>query len=154
MSTVATARLDLQCRQRSHRSLGVLLFLLFSTTVVVACRGPEAVPVAKAQPELVSVERLLESPTSYTRGPLRVAGWCRIEFEGNALYSTKEALERGTEKGAIWLALGWPVSPDTRELDGTPIIVEGRFNINTKGHGGAFAGALEDIQRITRSTPD
>jgi hypothetical protein len=82
-----------------------------------------------------------------------VAGWARIEFEGNALYPTKQEMERRTAQHAIWLQLGWPVSADIRGLDGAHITVEGRFNGHHKGHFGMFVGALEDISRIERSDP-
>jgi hypothetical protein len=119
----------------------------------LSCGSPEPPPVKEPWADIVKVESLAGNPTTYERRKVTVAGWARVEFEGNAIYPTEESMKRRTAQNAIWLQLGWPVSAPIRELDGAHIIVEGRFNSHHKGHFGMFAGALEDIRRIERSDP-
>jgi hypothetical protein len=89
----------------------------------------------------------------HQRGFLRVTGWCRVEFEGNSLYPSSEAMTGRREKEAVWLTFGWPVSKETLALNGAYVAVEGRFNIHHTRYDGAFAGAIEDIRRIERVSP-
>jgi hypothetical protein len=125
--------------------------MLCAVLPALACGSLEPPPVKEPWADIVKVESLAGNPTTYERRKVTVAGWARVEFEGNAIYPTKESMKRRTAQNAIWLQLGWPVSAAIRELDGAHIIVEGRFNSHHKGHFGRFAGALEDIRRIERS---
>jgi hypothetical protein len=94
---------------------------------------------------------ILNEPRKFNAVRLRVRGICRIEFEGNALYLSRESHDERYGKQAIWLQLGWPVKPEIQQLDGRDVIVEGTYDAAATGHMGMFAGALKDIQGITAS---
>src|SRR5262245_34701806 len=75
----------------------------------MACSDPPLPQVKAARPEEVPIADLLAAPENFRRTLVRVSGWCRIEFEGNALYPTRAAWEGRDGKRALWLQLGWPV---------------------------------------------
>jgi hypothetical protein len=106
-------------------------------------------PVQRSSPvDDVPMISILNEPQKFNAVRLRLRGICRIEFEGNALYLSRESFTDRYAQQAIWLNLGWPVKPDIQKLDGHEVIVEGTFDAAARGHLGAFAGALKDIQGI------
>jgi hypothetical protein len=131
-----------------------LCFAIAATLVPISCEGGEPPPIADATSDQISVSRLIATPLIYhQRGLIRVSGWCRVEFEHNALYVSRNAAARRSTREAVWLTLGWPVSKEIQALDGEHVTVEGRFDANNRGHFRAFFAALEDIRRIERSSP-
>ena len=133
-----------------------LLGLLVLAAISISC-GQDDLPAVQPAANVrrnVPLNVLVDVPSNYDGLPLRVAGVCRIEFEGNALYLDRQALEKRDGGKAVWLDLGWPVSSDLRALDGSYVVVEGRFDARRQGHFGAFRGTVTAIQRIERSAPD
>ena len=98
----------------------------------------------------VSLQSLLADPNRYASVPVRTQGWCRIEFEGNAIYLDRQSFENRRGNKAIWLNLGWPVSEDIKALNGQYVTVEGRFDGNQKGHEASFMGSLNDVRNLKR----
>lgn len=106
-------------------------------------------PVQRASPvNDVPMISVLNDPQKFNAVRLRLRGICRIEFEGNALYLSRQSFNDRHAEQAIWLNLGWPVKPDVQRLDGQEVIIEGTFDGAGKGHWGAFAGSLKDIQAL------
>ena len=134
----------------SNGVMGWLLRLSFCTMLItsMACSDPRLPQVKGPRAEQVQFAGLVTAPENFRGTLVRVSGWCRIEFEGNALYPTRAAWESRDSNRAVWLQLGWPVSPEIRALDGARVVVEGRFIPDDHGHLAAFAGSLEEIQRI------
>jgi hypothetical protein len=128
--------------------LSVVTILIAS----IACSDAPLPKVNGSRAEEVQLADLLTAPGNFRRTLVRVSGWSRVEFEGNALYPTREAWERRDGNGAVWLELGWPVSPEIRALDGAHVVVEGRFVPDNHGHLAAFGGTLQEIQRIEAKT--
>lgn len=95
---------------------------------------------------------VLAFPEKYDGHLVRLTGWCRVEFEGTALYATRGAFEGRDASNALWLTLGWPASPEMLALDGQKVVVEGRLNGSLRGHLNAFRASLLDIQRIEPNT--
>jgi hypothetical protein len=134
-------------------SNGVMEWLLRLSVVTMllasmACSDAPLPKVNGPRAEEVQIADLLTTPENFRRTLVRVSGWCRIEFEGDALYPTRAAWETRDTKRAVWLQLGWPVSPEIRALDGARVVVEGRFVPDDHGHLDAFAGSVEEIQKI------
>ena len=97
---------------------------------------------------LWSLVQLIANPDKYDGHEVRVVGYVRLEFEGNAIYLHREDYEKGLTANALWL--------DTRSCNsrasGKPFtkgyaVVEGTFSSTNHGHMGMFSGA---IVRITR----
>ena len=126
--------------------LGTLFFL---GAVLAGCSKEEALPpVYGSEPQDVSMVQLLADPGAYDGRLVRVVGFCRLEFEGNALYLHREDFEQMILKNAVWLDVERKVREDRKDLSDKYIYVEGRFDARDKGHMGCCAGALRDISRM------
>lgn len=99
----------------------------------------------------VSLPALVAEPGRYHGALIRVTGWSRLEFEGNAIYLSAEDFTNRTNGRAVWLSLGWPVEAEVRAMDGKRVVAEGRFSVIHKGHDGAFVGSLEDVHLAVAS---
>jgi hypothetical protein len=116
--------------------------------LTVGCNN-EPLPAVKPHGrEVVSLNQLVSEPDRLDRALVRVTGICRVEFEGNALYPSKESFDKRDDSHALWLNLGWPVSKEILALDGQQVVVDAKFDASTRGHLGVFAGTLTDIQTI------
>ena len=93
---------------------------------------------------------VLNEPREFHGVRVRLRGICRIEFEGNALYLSRASYADRFGKQAIWLNIGWPVTPEVLKLDGHEVSVEGTFDADAKGHLGAFAGSLTEVRLSQR----
>jgi hypothetical protein len=100
-------------------------------------------------PEFVSLVRLVADPGEFDGRRVRVAGFMSLEFEGDALYISREDDDRDLTKNAVWLELA------TRRptFDRGYALVEGTFRGSRTGHMGLFSGALEDVGPIVRWPP-
>jgi hypothetical protein len=96
---------------------------------------------------------LVANPTEFHGKIVRVIGFCRLEFEGNALYLHREDFERGITRNAVWLSVGWPVPKERRQLSDEYVLVEGTFNGEAQGHMGLFSGELRSLTRMERWAP-
>ena len=112
------------------------------------CRDEPLPAVKPRSGEAVSLNELVSSRDRFDRVLVHVTGICRVEFEGNALYPSRESFDLRDNSHALWLNLGWPVSKDVLALNGRQVVVDARFDVSTRGHMGAFAGTLTDIQKI------
>jgi hypothetical protein len=82
-----------------------------------------------------------------------VEGVCAFEFEGNALYLSREDRKHGLTRNAIWasydtLGAGPYNLPFMFKFGGRHVLLEGHFSSRDKGHMGMFSGALTNVNRI------
>ena len=102
--------------------------------------------------ESVSLMQLIVNPDKYQDKHVRVIGVSRIEFEGNAIFFTKEHYENRVSENSLWIEPDYKVLESTpqqlKEFNGKYVLVEGVFNKNNKGHFAMNSGALEDITRF------
>src|SRR5262249_26168225 len=124
-----------------------ILVALPVVTTLGCINGP--VPTA-TDPEDVSLVRLLATPTTYHGRPVSVVGYCRLEFEGNALYLHKEDFDHNLRKNAIWLKIGWPVPKPYEALNDEYVRVEAVFDADGRGHEGQYSGELRAIRKMQR----
>jgi len=128
--------------------------VLVSAIAMTARTADEPLPpVHAAEPHNVSLVQLIANPTEYHGKLVRVIGFCRLEFEGNALYLHREDFERSIAKNAVWLSIGWPVPEPRRHLSDEYVLVEGTFDGENRGHMSAFSGELRSITRMERWAP-
>jgi hypothetical protein len=139
------ARID--TRNGRRIALGVCTALAL---LAVGCREEPLPAVKPPEPESVSLEQIVSTPDRFDGVLVRVSGVARVEFEGNALYLTRESFERRDHPGALWLNLGWPVSKEILLLNGEEVLVDARVDAADRGNMRAFAATLTDIQHITR----
>ena len=115
---------------------------------LVTCRAENPSVQRSSFIEDVELSDLLANPKQYHRSRIRVKGIARIEFEGNSLYSDREAFMSKNSNKAIWLAVGWPVEDEVRALNARDVVVEATFDSMSKGHESAFAGSLVDVSKL------
>jgi len=119
---------------------------------VHACRGNGELPqVNPPSYESVTVFDLVTKGRALDSARVSVDGWLRIEFEGNALYATRDAFDGHREKDAVWLDLTSPKDPKLASLNGQYVRIKARFEAYEHGHLGAYAGALREINDISAS---
>lgn len=133
------------------------LCVLLLAAVISGCGDEPLPPVHGTVVEEMEFNRLLTTASDHNRALIRVTGWCRVEFEGNSLFVTREGYEQRKHDQGVWLNLGWPVSADVLALNGQRVVVEGRFFAEDTGPY-PFAGMILEIQRIemvdtTRAMP-
>jgi hypothetical protein len=101
----------------------------------------------------VSLINLIATPEKYDGKWVRVEGVCSFEFEGNALFLSREDRKYGFTKNAIWAAYE-TLGAEPYDLafmakfNGRHVLVEGRFDAHHGGHLGLFSGALTNVNRI------
>ncbi len=82
----------------------------------VFCSGISSSEVSGQQveqiPESVSLIQLIASPREWDGKLVRVIGFCRLEFEGHALYLHKQDFDQAIPNNGVWLGAPWPV-PDS-----------------------------------------
>lgn len=102
--------------------------------------------------ESVSIIQLIGDPSSHHGKKVLVKGVIQLEFEGNALYLSKDDRAFGISKNAVWISLDEAKIGISTEglarLNGRYVLVEGTFDKSDTGHMGLFAGAIHKITRV------
>ena len=142
-------------------SRALLTIVACAAVSAASCGSNEALPhVAKRQAEEVTLAQLLSSPEKFNESVVRVIAPCTIAVERNALHLSEDDLkplapnQNGDAGHAIWLDLGWPISPEVRALHNKYALVEGQFDSGNRGHMGQYAGAIKNITRIEGSSAE
>lgn len=106
--------------------------------------------VEKPEPKDVSIVQLIANPIEYHGKFVRVIGFCRLEFEGDALFLHREDFEQALTKNALWLDVGWPTPEILQKLSDGYVLVEAVFDADSKGHMDLFSGSLKKVNRMDR----
>ncbi len=77
-----------------------------------------------------------------------MVGFCRLEFDVEALYFHREDLEAALAKNSVRLALEWPLREEYRDLKDVYVIVEGQFT--EPAPSSIRGGVLSSISRLER----
>jgi hypothetical protein len=121
-----------------------------SPTPAANSATPAAATTA-AQPTLISMVQLLADPQKYHGKQVQVIGFAHFEFEGNAIYLSKEDHDYGITKNGLWLAVaGSKDGGELRDLNNSYVVVEGTINAEMKGHMGMWSGSIENITLLKR----
>lgn len=130
---------------------------LFSTAVILGAGiSSGALAQTFGEPNLdskaISMVALLSTPKVHDGQLVRVVGVLRIQFEGTALFLSREHYQQGVESNALWL------SPDLTSLkasaeelsrfNGCYVLVEGTFQALNDSQLGPRSGAVDAVQRI------
>ena len=94
--------------------------------------------------------QLLADPQKFHGKQVQVIGFAHFEFEGNAIYLSKEDYDYGLTKNGLWLSVAGKDGGDTRDLNNTYVIVEGTVNAEMQGHMGMWSGSIENITTLRR----
>lgn len=110
-------------------------------------------PPAQIQGELsepvdVSIVQLIATPERFDGKMIRVIGFLHLEFEGNALYLHETDFCHSISANAVWVAVGWPPKDEQMARSNSYVLLEGRFDAQSKGHFGMFSGSIRDVSRL------
>jgi hypothetical protein len=94
----------------------------------------------------ISLILLIQHPDTYDGKTVRVVGLCSFKFESKAIWISKDDLQKGVTKNAVWL----DVKLDAALIahNGQYMLVEGVFNAKKNGHLGMYSGTIEEILRL------
>lgn len=129
--------------------LSFLVVLFVGATSAQEVEAPANAPSPTAI-ETISLAALLADPSSYDGRRVQTQGVLAIEFEGDALYLTREHREHFVSSNALWVNIrdeGWDLSR-LAVLDGSYVTIEAKVDANDKGHFGLFRAALVNIGAI------
>ena len=132
----------------THRSLIPCLFagILFLFCQNPALSDPKDSP--SAEPQDVSMVQMIANPEKFDGHRVRIIGFVKLEFEGNAIYLHQEDFDHGMTRNGLWLNISEDIRTRSKEFDGHYCLIEGKFNAGAKGHLGMFSGSIEDINRF------
>ena len=106
------------------------------------------VPEQMRPPEQMPLVRLVVSPEKYHGKRVRVIGFVRLEFEGNAVYVHKEDYQHALIGNGLWINGPNLESQGQKNRNMKYCIIEGTFDANNKGHMGLWSGSLKSISRF------
>jgi hypothetical protein len=106
--------------------------------------------VASEQPLDVSLVQLIANPEDYHGKVIRVIGYVRLEFEGDAIYLHQDDGMLGIYKNGLWIDVTYDIRKKEEEFDRKYVLVEGTFNSERTGHFGLFSGTIEKIKRFQK----
>lgn len=106
-----------------------------------------AAPASAAEPTDVSIVQLIASPEKFDGKLIRVIGFLRLEFEGDALYLHREDYENGIMEDALWVDVNSEMTEQAKALNMKYVPLEGIFSSSDHGHMGMFQGTITKIRR-------
>lgn len=99
----------------------------------------------------VSMISLVANPASFAGKSVQVVGFAILEFEGNAIYVSREAAEVRDTASAIFLDIEGLKISNPEKLNRQYVRVAGTFDAQNRGHIGMFSGTLKSISRLERA---
>jgi len=96
----------------------------------------------------VSLVQLIANPKDYHGKVVRVIGFVRLEFEGNAIYLHQEDYEHDITKNGLWIDVTDDIREKQKDYDQKYVLLEGTFNANETGHMGLWSGSIQKISRF------
>lgn len=97
----------------------------------------------------VSIAELLAHPGLFHGKRVRVVGFLRLEFEGTAVYASREDEAQRLHRNGLWVDfLNKAVSDRADAVNNRYVLLEGTFDAEFTGHMGLWSGAIRDIYRV------
>jgi hypothetical protein len=85
----------------------------------------------------------------YDKKLVRIIGFLRLEFEGNAIYLHREDFLHGISENSVWVNVPKAMTKEQMEqVNEKYVICEGVFHAGVHGHMGMFSGELSEINRL------
>lgn len=97
----------------------------------------------------VSLVQLIANPQTFDGKKVRLIGFLRLEFEGDAIYLHHEDYEYGITDNALWLDVPKGMTEQQRhDTNMAYVLCEGVIRASRHGHMGLFAGEISDVTPI------
>jgi hypothetical protein len=107
-----------------------------------------AQPLLAAEPLDVSLVQLIANPKNFHSKVVRVMGFVRLEFEGNAIYLHQDDYKHGIGKNGLWIDVTDDIRKKKADFDQKYVLLEGTFSAKETGHMGLWSGSIQKISRF------
>jgi hypothetical protein len=104
-------------------------------------------PIKAEEPVDVTMIQLIASPEKFDGKLIRVIGFLRLEFEGDALYLHREDYENTLLGNGIWVDVTPEIAKESDTLNMNYVLLEGVFSSSERGHMGMWSGSITSIRR-------
>jgi hypothetical protein len=112
-------------------------------------RESSAVDVWRDGATDVSIIQLISNPEKFDGKYVRLIGFVRVAFEGDAIYLHEDDYKYGLTKNGLWLNLTKDIyEKEGQKFDRKYVLVEGTFSAKNRGHMGLFSGGIDNIKRF------
>ncbi|MCA6421975.1 MAG: hypothetical protein IM568_04030 [Flavobacterium sp.] len=101
----------------------------------------------KPKTEYVSIINLIANPEKYYGKRVSVTGYMITEFEGTAIYLSREDYDNRIYKNSIFLLIG--KGNDYQYYNKEYVNLDGTF-MEGNGHMGLYSGMLKEISYVTK----
>jgi hypothetical protein len=118
--------------------LGKIMKTLIMAIVLIA-------GVARGQAPTASLIQLIANPEKFDGKTVIVEGVTNVEFEGNAIYLSKEHWKHSIPSFGVWLDLDPKLAKDRKWANGLYCVIKGTFRAGDKGHMGLYGGSLTEV---------
>lgn len=108
---------------------------------------------SSAAPVAVSLVSLIATPERYEGSRVQVVGYLRLDFEGTALFLSRDDFLAQNYRSAVWVSVPVSTRQRWRELGDKYVLVEGTFSTASRGHDNCCAGVLHDLHGISAREP-
>lgn len=133
----------------ARRVLILILILSPLATATAQMAGYNPSKSADQSAQSVSMIQLIANPQAWDGKHIRVIGFLRLEFEGDALYLHREDYAQGITNDAVWIDRPKDLTvAQQKQVNSGYVILEGVFRAAKHGHMGLFSGTISDIGRI------
>ena len=151
-----------------NRHIAVLVLILLAMCCT-ACSSNASQPISNAETaempktptestpadqmaegvEGVSIIQLISNPERFDGRYVRIIGFVRLEFEGDAIYLHHDDYKYGIYSNGLWLDITEGCCGNNLMVaDKKYVLVEGTFDMKSKGHMGMWGGTIKNIKRF------
>lgn len=130
--------------------LNLIIFLLILCSVKILAQNdtiqkPREIK-AQRKSESISMISLIANPEKYYGKRVTLSGYLSSEFEGTAIYLSREDFDNRINKNAIFLLID---ENNYRIYHKEYVTLTGNFT-NGNGHMGLYSGMLKDIEYLRK----
>lgn len=94
----------------------------------------------------VSIINLVATPDIYHKKKIRLIGFVTVEFERTVVFLSRTDAEHSINKNGVWIDL--EITDKHKEFHNHYCLVEGIFDMDSRGHGHMYSGSIREIKRI------
>jgi hypothetical protein len=100
-----------------------------------------------------SIVQILAHRDRYHGKEVQVKGYLRVEFEGTAIYLSKEDADYGMTRNGFWVSFDKRTVPykglaGPVQFNRKYVLIEGTFDKDLMGHWSAWQGTIKNVSRV------
>ncbi len=105
-----------------------------------------------------SLIRLIADPDRHDGKLVRVEGFLHVEFEGTALYLSRDDANHLITRNGLWISFGRDLAGGNlkgvgpQEFNRKFVLIEGVFDKKLLGHMGLWSGGIREVWRVMEAT--